>query len=333
MQTEQILPSTSPSQLDRTALWNSFFYEVYQATASLMFLLQGMESVREQHIAYFNSSSLARKAQAAAPTIYPLLSYLDVPLCLHGHGFKPDDVLQREGTAEQLAYRGWVEQIYLVWESRYRNSLKRDLDGTDVILPEADPLGDFIRIRNDLIHSGVASKKESGRCTVLMWFDPGEEIVLGMRHVLDFLNQLGLMWGATVALSHGPAAKWMVRPQLAESLSKGPIPEIVSLRPSFDRQDEDGTSWHIISVTFANAVFVDAPVPLLAKMGSVAERTRWVEQTRVDEQGDLRFANGQVKARKELYRDALRAMAGKGTKYPGLGVPGPTFQIRTDDPS
>ena len=327
------MPSTSLSQLDQSALWQSFFYEVYQATASLMFLLQGMETVRQQHIAHLNSSPRARQAQAIAPTIYPLLSYIDIPLCLHGHGFEPNDVLQREGAAEQLAFKGWMEQIYLIWESRYRNSLKRGLEGTDTILPQADPLGDLIHVRNDLIHRGVASKKESGRCTVLKWFEPEDQIVLGMRHVLDFLNQLGLMCSATFALRHGPAARWMVRPNWVESLSEGPIPEIVSVRPSFDHQDDDGTSWHVISVTFANAVFANVPVPLPANMGSLEERIRWAEQTQVDDQGDLRLINGQVKSRGELYRDALRAMAGKRPESPRLRVPGPAFQIRKSDPS
>ena len=328
------MPSTPQSQFDRSKLWHSFFYEVYQASASLMFLLQGMEAVREQHSAYLNSTPLARRAQAVAPTIYPLLSYLDVPLCLYGHGFEPDDVLRREGKAEQLAYRGWVDGVYQLWESRFRSRMRDALAGPGAIRPCADALGDLRHIRNDLLHNdAVASRERSGHCTVLKWFEPGERIVLGMRHVLDFLNQLGLMSRATGSLSHGPAASWMKQTNLAENLSEGPIPEIVSVRPSFDHQDEDGTSWHVISVTFANAVFVDMPVMLPASMGSLEERIRWMEQTQVDDQGDLRLVNGQVKARGELYRDALRAMAGKGPEYPGLGVPGPAFQIRKDDPT
>ena len=40
-------------------------------------------------------------------------------------------------------------------------------------------------------HNAIASEEETGKCKVLRWFKPGEPMILGMRHVFDFLNQLG----------------------------------------------------------------------------------------------------------------------------------------------
>ena len=112
-----------------------------------------------------------------------------------GFDFDLNDFLARNGETEQLAFKGWVEQVYnCIWDSDHRNKLQDSLEGCGIIPPEADPIGDFRRIRNDLIHKhGLASTKNSGKCKVLTWFKPGEPIILGMRHVFDFLNQMGMM--------------------------------------------------------------------------------------------------------------------------------------------
>ena len=173
-------------------LWHSFLYDVNRATASLLYLLQGMEAVRASELAPYTRLPPAQKTYAAC---FSKVSYVAVPLTLSGPSFDLNEVLRREGEAEQLAFKGWVEQVYnCIWDSRYRNDLKTMTEGRDAIRPEGDPLGDLRRIRNDLVHKGaVASADGAGKCAVLTWFKPGEIMVLGMRHVLDFLNQMGFM--------------------------------------------------------------------------------------------------------------------------------------------
>ena len=84
---------------------------------------------------------------------------------MSGIGFDPNSVLEREGEAEQLAFKGWVEQVYFLWESQFRNELKDAHEGPGIIRPEGDAIGDFRLIRNDLIYNnGVASKEYSGTC-------------------------------------------------------------------------------------------------------------------------------------------------------------------------
>ncbi len=314
---------------DMGFLWHTLLYEVHKATASLMYLLQGMEAVRASELVPYNELPPVQQQFASN---FPKLPYLDVPLSLSGIGFDPNAVLRREGEAEQMAFKGWVEQVYFLWENRFRNELGGALQAKDAIRLEGDPWGDFRFIRNDLIHeSGLATEKLSGKSTVLKWFAPGERMVLRMRHVLDFLNQLGFMTSMPGFLNDGASARWIVFPGMVERLAARVAPEIVSIRASFDHQDEDGTSWHIISVVFENGVFVDLPAPYQDDGSPVREQIELLGKTTVDQEGNLRFATGAVKDRESLYWEAVDALFGRGPKIEGLGVPGPAFRFRRDD--
>ena len=94
---------------------------------------------------------------------------------------------------EQVAFKGWIEEVFFLWESQYRNQLRDVIlspQGRKALRPQNDVIGDLRRIRNDLIHSGKASQQWTGKCEILKWFQPDECIILGMRHVIDLLNQL-----------------------------------------------------------------------------------------------------------------------------------------------
>ena len=308
-------------------LWHEFLYDIDRATASLMYLLQGMESVRNSELAQYNKIASAQRQFTPS---CPKLTYVGVPLSMSGPGFDLNEVLRREGEAEQLAFKGWVEQVYNhIWEGKYRNELKAALEGGDIIRPEGDPIGDFGHIRNDLIHKqGVASEEETGKCTVLRWFKPGEEIVLGMQHVFDFLNQMGFMTKMPGFLDHGPNAKWTVFPDMEDTLKNRPLPQLVSIRPSMDNVQDDGSSWHIVSVVFENGVFADFPVKYPNDGSTVGERIEFFGKTHIDEAGNLRFTNGVVKDRESLYQEAVQVLLGQGQKIEGLGTPGPAFRIK-----
>ena len=130
-----------------------------------------------------------------------------------------------------MAFKGWVEQVYFLWENRFRNELRDALPAEDATRLEGDPWGDLRFIRNDLIHeSGLATDERSGKCTVLKWFAPGERLVLRMRHVLDFVNQLGFMTRMPGFLNDGASAGWVVFPGMEEHLEARVAPEIVSIR-------------------------------------------------------------------------------------------------------
>ena len=316
-----------PNNNDISGLWHAFQYDLYQATASLLYLLQGMETVRVHELAPYNALPAVQKTYAAC---FPKASYISVPLSMSGPSFDLNRILRREGEAEQLAFKGWVEQVYnAVWDGRYRNDLKKMFEGKDIIRPEGDPMGDLRRIRNDLVHNAaVASVEETGKCKVLTWFQPGETMVLGMRHVLDFLNQMGFMTTHPGYLSHGPAASWSLFPDMEEALRRAPAPRLVSLRMSFDSERPDGSTWHIASVVFENGVFVNVPIDYAANFMPLHERIDCINETRIDQDGNLRFPNGAVKDRQTLYDEAIDSLLHKGPKVEGLGVPGPAFRFR-----
>lgn len=317
----------SNSTNDIASLWRSMTYEVYRATASLMYLLQGMETVRERELPPYNRLSPVLQQDLAC---YPKLSYVDVPPSLSGAPFDPNDMLRREGEAEQLAFKGWVEQVYhYIWEGQYRNELKRAFEGPNAIRPEADVIGDFGYIRNDLIHNrGIATVKETGRCKVLTWFKPGETIILGMRHVFDFLNQMGMMSSFPVVRTDGAVARCMISPDMEDALRNRSTPAIVSLRALMDKNPEDGATYPVVGVVFENGVFVNIRIHGPPDGRSVRERAEFFSQTRIDEDGNVRLADGRVKDRESLYKEAVDALMRKGPKVGGTSIPGPWFKAR-----
>ena len=112
---------------DRSAMLYSFMYEIYRATASLMFLLQGMESLRGTQLRPYDRLPEGERQRAGS---FAKLSYVDVPLTLAGASFDLHEVLDREGDAEQLAFKGWIEHIYNhVWEAEFRNRFSDGLEG------------------------------------------------------------------------------------------------------------------------------------------------------------------------------------------------------------
>ena len=98
---------------------------LYQATASLLFLLQGMETVRARELTPYNALPAVQKTYAAC---FAKIAYLGVPLSMSGPNSDPNCILRREGEAEQLAFKGWVEQVYnCVWDARYRKPPQDDV--------------------------------------------------------------------------------------------------------------------------------------------------------------------------------------------------------------
>lgn len=311
---------------DIQMFWPSFQYEVCRSTASLLYVLQGMEAVRDTELLPYNQWTPAEQQYAAC---FPKLTYVGVPLCLSGPPFDPNDVLAREGEAEQLAFKGWVEDVYhRIWEGNYRETLREAFSSNGSIQPEMDALGDLRLIRNDLVHEhGVATQANTGKCAVLTWFEPGKPIVLGIRHVFDFLNQLGFMTRSPATKGDGAVVVWTVFRPMEASLLERPVPKLVSLRVSMDSQ-LDGSSHHILSVVFENGVFANRLVTHPDDGTSASQRTELYERAHIDTAGDLHLPDGRVVDREGLYRDAVDALLGRGARVQGGGVPGPPIRFR-----
>ena len=324
-----------------------FVYEVNRATASLLYLLWGMELVRSNEPFLYNRHDQLSPDDQKFALCFQRLSYVDVPLSLTGISSDLNKLLEREGEAEQLAFKGWVEEVYnSIWESRLRDELRdrlRDelretLKDFEITL-KVDVLGDLRHIRNDLVHNkGIASEDEAGKCKVLKWFGPGDHIILGMHHVFDFLNQLGFM---TMRLSYkkflsGTIIWWGLSPDMdGKTPERNPIPKLVSLRTFIDTRLKDKP--YAISVVFENGVFVntviDAEIPteLIPDDLDPWEKIRSIYEKKIvhlDEDGNVRFTNGSVMDRERLYRKAIAFLSKKeSTIDREARPPFPPFQI------
>lgn len=281
-------------------------YEIRRASAALMFLLEGMETVRARQ-APDRAAPLNPGPGSNARPLFALLSEIANPLTLEGAGLMPEELLGTGAEAEQLAYRGWLERVAA-------------LGG-----PEAgggrDVLSELRLIHEDLTRNRArASRERSGRCALLRWFRPGERIVLGLRHVLDLLNQLGSPAEPATG-PQGASAGWGLSPQLAPLLAEQPAPEIVSLRSSVRAAHGADVSGHAIRLAFANGVFGELRFGLDADTGTIEQRLKWLERTRIDASGDLRFADGFAIARGQLYRAAVRSLDGRTSAADLLQLP------------
>ena len=161
---------------------DGLFYDVLQAAVMLLFLLSSASTNRRKHQV---------TPGVAHPIPLPGLSLCLLPAII----LVPDDALYGpNGAAAQMAYTGWITETYALWENRNRNELQASFSADDAIRPEMDAFGDLRHIRNDLLHNnGIASEEQMRKCVVLKWFRPDERMVLGTRHVLDFLNQTGVL--------------------------------------------------------------------------------------------------------------------------------------------
>ena len=243
---------------------DSFFklrYEVMEATSALMHLLQGAELVRatrDQESAPAHAED-ERRRFAPDPPLINVTVEVDIP------SSKSTGVINQGGLAEQLAFKGWVEQLYnIIWERRFRGDsynnlqLPSDLQGQanlDKKRPTTDVVGEFRLIRNDLVHTGVATPGRTGKCNILQWFKPGDLMVLSTDHVFDFINQMGFMTRTGAHDPTGSVARLIALPTLDGIPFGAPTKRIISVRQSSNHLEE-GSARHLTSVVFEDGVYI-----------------------------------------------------------------------------
>ena len=283
---------------------SGFLYDVNKVTVALFYLLQGMET--SSHV--FEGSQVRPGVTAAGPQLGQLRTFPAVST-------KGQDMLGPSGEAVQLAFKGWMADIYNKWEkSRIKT---RDLLGKEGIPVQVDCMGDFRHIRNDLIHSGFATKKHSGKCTVLKWFKPGEQIVLTTDHVFDLLNQMRLI---TLPIQiDGPAGgrtvSWLFVPDAVKpsSQDKKQI-RIISYRMDVDSDGEDGSMRYMLSCVFRDGVFGQGQVEVPVNPGQYLEG-------RIDKDGNIAFTGGHVLSADKIYNTCYDYLSGDRKAGPGIAGP------------
>ena len=282
-----------------------FLYDLTEATVALFYLLQGMEIASQLY-------EEPQENEGERVIAGPYLAHLKTFPCVSTTGL---DMLGPMGVAVQLAFKGWVADIYHKWE-RSRHKTK-ELIGEEGIPPEVDCMGDFRHIRNDLVHSGYGTEKESGKCKVLKWFKPGERMMFTTEHVFDLLNQMNLIVGPTPISN--PTGKricaWELLPDAMEStMPDEQLPRLISFRLDVDEDGKHGSQRRMISYVFADGTFCQTEVEVPISTEQYLEGT-------LDGNGDIIFAGGHVLSARDLYHACFGFL--KGELGDGPGIMGP----------
>ena len=249
---------------DNSRFATSFFklhYEVMETTSALMFLLQGTARVR----AIYSQKNGPMRSENERCRFIPDVPHLNASIGVETPTSRSTGIINSGALAEQIAFKGWVEQVYnIIWESQFRGEsykslqLPNDLQETatlDKCRPKMDVIGDLRLIRNDLIHTGVATRSRTGKCKILEWFQPGDLMVFSTDHVFDFLNQMGFMTSARVSDTEGAVAQFLSRSNLDAIACDAHDKRIISVR-QWQNNLEDGSELHLTSVVFEDGVYI-----------------------------------------------------------------------------
>ena len=292
----------------------NFLYGATKATVALFYLIQGMETASTA----FDNGQTGPGLTVAGPRLahlrtFPAVSTVGVAM------------LGPLGGSIQLAFKGWIVDIVGIWERS--RSETRDIVGNEGIRPEVGCMGDFNKIRNDLLHnSGVASKERSGKCEVLKWFKPGERMLFTTNHVFDFLNQMNFLTSLRMTDDSGGAKVvwWSLAPDAVQpaSLEKEGA-GIISFRLDVDNDGPDGVQRFMLSVVFSDGVFGQGDV-------GVPIRPDQYLHGCLNDDGNIAFEGGQVLNASKIYDHCYGYLRGDRRDGPGISGPNARYIHKSD---
>ena len=329
-----VLPQSVRAGLGREwqRLWLGFQNDVNFVTDSLLHLLDGIHAkhlTERQRLTQVLANSggalktLDDAVRAAGdgftrpgyPSLRAFLELRGEPLYLR---------TAPGGPMEQMAFKGWVAEVWDLWESQYRTQLAHDnREVPGAIPPRQQVLGDLRHIRNNFLHNGIAKRREAASCEVLRWFSEGEAIHIRLRHVLDFFNQMGwLNENSFIQGEEGRASTWHID---REGRPSEPVPALVSVRPVVDPLEQDSRYRYGAGAAFEDGVFGTTPMGPESRESDaqVKDRTRkWLKMT-VNERGNIEVPElGPVSAA-TLYRGYM-----EGKQHSRRGIWGPWVEFR-----
>ena len=301
----------------------------------MLYILNGIHGVHQCIRQSLDEIRASSRSSSEGPLNEDIYFFPSWPKLRAFPGLTGEPLLNRSqpgGSMDQLVLKAWVVEVYHLWDSHYRNLFKKVFRRVvkDAIPPRQDVLGDLRLIRNDLIHSGAATENHSGKCTLLRWFKTGELMQIQLRHVLDFLNQMGWMDGSpafTVGSSQpiGRSSSWRIESDYNVQREKipipGPTPPLVSVRPIIEKAPSSTAFLYGASVVFEDAVFGQIMVGKPEEL--VDGKVQQWKKMRVDEEGNLNVPGICSVLGKDLYIHCMR-----GRKVQGTQVSGPWLQFR-----
>ena len=305
-----------PDNNEPSVIRHQYRHEVMRATYHLFLLLQERKS------------GFVKPTYPHQPEFqFPLLPDIDIYPVLDE--YEPEPPQQHNQYANQLAFKGWIAHIYGIWDSHFRPALRDAFSGDDIILPEEDVMGDLGYIRNDLLHhAGKASVNNVGRCKMLTWFQPGDPMILELRHVYDFMNQADILAPHPSRPDHNTpnAYSWSFCRTIPEASSPQDVPKVVSIKTSADNDSEDGSPRFMMRVVFENGVFSQGPLPFHNPNISPAKNQKLFDMTTIDQNGEILFKDGRRLPMVQLYNACVRYTFGE--RGDGLGMWGNWVRFR-----
>jgi hypothetical protein len=88
----------------------------------------------------------------------------------------------------------WVVSVAAQWNENYRQQFA-DAEGLADKNEIKEPImADLNRMRNDILkHRGIATRRNTGRCEQLKWFEPGDPIHVMPVHIVEVMDTYGLV--------------------------------------------------------------------------------------------------------------------------------------------
>ena len=281
-------------QHSRNENWMGFIFKANYTTMLLLYLVEGINRCHHERQSHRLDGSLPQISFNGQMCYPPSLNNLsNFPII---YPFNVDKILHSEGDAAQLAYKGWVVDIYSEWEVKFRrdsSKLAQELGEEGYIPLEIDVIGDLRHIRNDLVHTGIATEEHTGKCRVLNWYSVGDKIALSMNHVFDFLNHLGAF---SLTYNQDGSQEWF--PFLLDEqflLNRSGERKLVSIRRSHEK---DGKAYYC-------GVFDDGVV---LKTILTSDQLKGSKEVEVSKSGDLVLPNRMVVSPTGLYQTTVKKM-------------------------
>ena len=177
----------------------------------LFYLLEGVETTYLRHLSDGVEGGF-RHAHGPSRLVVAPMSSIDGRRC------SDDEEYGLEGRLAQLAYVGWVAEVAGHWEKQRKKYSGWESGKSGV---KADLMGDFVWMRNDLLHNGgVATEENTGRCKTLKWFSTGDRMIFRLDHVLEFWHHYGAWPRGSASTVKNRSIYWVVREQTRNDLSR-----------------------------------------------------------------------------------------------------------------
>jgi hypothetical protein len=92
------------------------------------------------------------------------------------------------GPVDRWLGQQWIVFTFTIWEHDYRCRLAA-AHGVSPSAIAHPLLGDLRLLRNDVVHhGGIATDRNAGRCAVLRWFRPGDDIAITGERFVEFVD-------------------------------------------------------------------------------------------------------------------------------------------------